>query len=289
MRKEEFDEIIKNQIIEKYGESYFHWNTDYDKYYSKNDFDVFTEEMRLGFPCAYQEYGAGKGGELNPKTVNRHVYPPKMASVASSSRFCYLALRYGAEPLNLKGLPQFEFACPIKGIDQGNPPQLDAYFPASNTYFEVKCHEIFDCHKIELKKKYWNWIYGEGNDFGFEVQTENDDFETFMIPLSAFRIEKNSSMFDIKQLLCHLMGISSDQNKSRTLIYLFFMPMCSDEKDTLDVNAIFKELSAEINLIFHSKPIVTFCQIHQIKLTAIAEHSKVMDSIYKCKIIDLLH
>lgn len=286
--KEKFDEIIKRQIVEKYGETQCRWNENYDKYYNKDVFTLFTKEMQKNFPSAYQEYGAGKGSELNQKKVNDHIYPPKMASVASSSRFCYLALRYGAKMLGLTDLPRFEFPCPIAGINQGTPPQLDACFPVDSTYIEVKCHEIFDHHRIEMKEKYWNRIYSENNDFGFEPRIANDDFETFMIPLSEFDIEKEYSMFDIKQLLCHLMGISCDQNESRTLVYLFFMPMCSDEQDTLAVNNVFRDLSAEIKLIFNSKPIVNFCRKHNIKLMAIAEHNNVMDSIDKCQIIDLM-
>jgi len=70
MRKNDFDEIIKKQILNKYGESHFLWNEVYDKYYSQKDFDLFIDEIRLGFPDAYQKYAAGKGGELNSKTVN---------------------------------------------------------------------------------------------------------------------------------------------------------------------------------------------------------------------------
>ena len=95
-----------------------------------------------------------------------------MASVASSSRFAYLALRCGAQAIGGTDHVEFEHECRIQGI-RGTAPQLDAYTADENgnpIYVEVKCHEIFDPHKIELKAAYWENIYGEKNAFGFPAK-----------------------------------------------------------------------------------------------------------------------
>jgi hypothetical protein len=150
--------------------------------------------------------------------------PPKMASVASSSRFCYLALRDGYKQFNNSEDIIFEHSCRIKGINA--TANLDAYIPKANIYFEVKCHEIFSQHSIYLKKSYWNLLYGQENDFGFSY-AKCPDIDEFKIELCNFGIAKTKIRFDIKQFLCHLWGIASQKDKDipAKLVYLFFNKM----------------------------------------------------------------
>lgn len=122
--------------------------------------------------------------------------PPKMASVASSSRFCYLALRDGYKQFNNSEDIIFEHSCRIKGVNV--TANLDAYIPKANIYFEVKCHEIFSQHSIYLKKSYWNLLYGQENDFGFSY-AKCPDLDEFKIELCNFDIERTKIRFDIKQ------------------------------------------------------------------------------------------
>ncbi len=150
--------------------------------------------------------------------------PPKMASVASSSRFCYLALRDGYKQFNNSEDIIFEHSCRIKGVNA--TANLDAYIPKANIYFEVKCHEIFSQHSIYLKKSYWNLLYGQENDFGFSY-AKCPDIDEFKIELCNFGIAKTKIRFDIKQFLCHLWGIASQKDKDipAKLVYLFFNKM----------------------------------------------------------------
>lgn len=210
MKKETFDNIIKKNLIDVTGIDNFGYKLTrtYSNYYNKSAFAVFLTEMKNPpYESYYWSYASGKGSELKEQDGRYGKLPPKMASVASSSRFCYLALRDGADALGCKGSVEFEKACEIEGID-GIAPQLDAYIPEKNIYIEAKCHEIFDSHKVILKEKYWNLFYGLDNDFGFEVR-EKEKEETFSIPFSVFGISKTSTRFDVKQLLCHLLGIAS--------------------------------------------------------------------------------
>ncbi|MBQ5990532.1 MAG: hypothetical protein IJL67_13690 [Oscillospiraceae bacterium] len=297
MTKEEFDLIIKTLIDKdelfgyKHGSGKF-----YPMYYSNDVFDKFVKDMSEKNPKAYDSYKSGAGKELDPG-----MYPPKMASVASSSRFCYLALSEevdigvvdGSSIVNIKGHPEFEYECVI---NEGffHHPQLDAFIPESNCYFEVKCHEIFDHHKVELKKQYWKYVYGDKNAFGYKPKEDyHPDSETFELPLFDFGLFKDYSMFDIKQLICHLLGIAKQPGENKKLVYLFFLPDILDKykrggsqlkKDMVlrcnyYLERVKLELADEISHIFSSKPILTFCEKNDIKLYAIAQKSSVMEPL----------
>lgn len=282
MNKQKFDDFIKENIADKSGNSIFGYlNCDgrsYLNYYRKDVFNTFIKEMKSKYTKAYNSYNTGKGGELVRKDRK---YPPKMASVASSSRFCYLALRDGASSLGVLGEVEFEHECRITSIG-GIAPQLDAYIKESNTYFEVKCHEIFDSHKVSLKAKYCELLYGEGNDFGFDTIIKADD-EDFEIPLSVFGLEKESSMFDVKQLICHLLGISSQKKveDTATLIYLFFKPKAKVTSTQEEIEETFTCLSKEIKAVFKCKPISQFITKNNIQLKAVYEYSEVMEALSK--------
>lgn len=294
MKKDEFDQIIKFLIDkdELFGykvESEKSPKKPYPMYYSKDVFDEFVSDMSEEHKKAYDN---GAGGELKPGQ-----YPPKMASVASSSRFCYLALRNGIDITidkeHIKGNPEFEYKCPIFSDDTIHAPHLDAFISDNNCYFEVKCHEIFDSHKIVMDKKYWDLVYGKGNKFGLEVKIKPNPMpETFEIPLSEFQLENQEfSMFDIKQLICHLLGIANQSGSNKKLVYLFFRPDPLKKRGGSELyrkmtslydeclKEVTDKLCDEINIIFNSKPIKTFCQNNNITLMAIAEKSAVMEPL----------
>ncbi len=281
LTKKAFDNLIKTNLSEKIGAEKFGYelSKNYEDYYNKAEFNRFLEEMKQNYPTAYERYADGKGSELREKPGRYGMYPPKMASVASSSRFCYLALRDGGEALGDNGIVLFEYGCPIQGV-MGNAPQLDAYLPESNTYIEAKCHEIFDSHSIVLKEKYWDFMFGEQNDFGFS-QKEYNGQETFQIAPAQFGIQKENTMFDIKQFLCHLLGIASENSgdKPAKLVYLFFKPKTEDEATKRLIDDVFGELRKEIHALFFSKSIQRFIQKNKIHLDAIVEESFVMEHL----------
>ena len=292
--KKDFDEIIKQNIKEYIGRDVFGYRMTetktkvYGNYYSNDEFDAFVAEMKSPpYQEIYRAYNDGKGSELVTKNGRYGKMPPKMASVASSSRFCYLALRDGAQGIGGSGIVEFEKECRIKDLS-GTAPQLDAYIPNDNIYVEAKCHEIFDSHKVKLKEKYWDMIYGNDNCFGFEV-VEKADEEEFEIPLSVFGIEKASSMFDIKQFLCHLLGVKSQKEDAEqaTLVYLFFKPKAKSESVQMEIDEIFDKLREEIVKIFNSAPVQQFVASNNIHLRAVAEYSEVMEPVSKNNIISI--
>ena len=275
MKKSDFDRIIKDNLILKCGEYAFGYiptgnKKTYELYYSNFEFDKFKRTMQKENLSAFNQFNEGKGSELEERPYKGVMVPPKMASVASSSRFAYIALS------NL-GVT-FEKECEIKDIS-GIAPQIDAYLSDDNTYFEVKCHEIFDDHKLNISSQYWKYIYGNENDFGFEKKGEITEKQFSILP-EAFGISsKNRMKFDLKQFLCHLLGIKSREHESAALVYLFFKPKSDNEVIQSEINAIFSELAVEITNIFDSEPVRTFTEIHNISLYAIAEESYVMEPV----------
>lgn len=286
--KDEFDYFIKKNLLDVLGNDSFGYEIagrSYDVYYNKEAYKNFIAEMQSAkYNKFYNQYNRGQGSEL----IEKDNKPPKMASVASSSRFCYLALRDGCKQFSNSTNIIFEHGCKINGVG-GTGAQLDAYLPEENIYFEVKCHEIFDYHKTSLSKSYWKLLYGQENDFGFPY-AECPQITEFQFTLSDFGIEKRKARFDIKQLLCHLLGIASqkDKNTPVKLVFLFFKPKMDLESEQNQVDAVFEELKDEIKSIFSSKPIQNFTSKNNIKLSAIAEYSKVMEPLSKENIIVLL-
>lgn len=286
MNKKEFDQIIKENLSAKISKDDFGYSIRgnsrvYDTYYENKVFDKFLEEMQSSYASAYETYSRGKGSELTEHTGRYGKVPPKMASVASSSRFCYLALRNGTEALGGTDQADFEHECIIDGIP-GIAPQLDAYVKKENIYVEAKCHEIFDFHRIFMKIKYWKLVYGGKNQFGLDPLAKPDG-DTFEIPLSVFGFNSNkkASKFDTKQLLCHLLGIASQPGESKKLVYLFFRPESDNKAIQKELDEVFLKLDEEINTIFSSNPIRKFCDLNHIKLQAVYECSKTMEALTK--------
>ena len=278
MNKQQFDNIIRENLEAHCGKNDFGYEITkngptYSNYYRNDVFEKFKKEMQQPqYLHFFKSYCDGSGSELKERKGRYGIMPPKMASVASSSRFCYLALRKLNESL---GGIEVEKGCPIPGIS-GTAPQLDAYIPKKNTYLEVKCHEIFDAHSITLKSAYWDKLYGKGNDFGF-VESSPTNSDHFSISPSVFGVQQNATMFDIKQLLCHLLGIAANSSTPSELVYLFFMPESTQYRSEL--RSLFAELSSEVSAIFNSTPIRTFCKKNNIRLRAIVEYAKCMDTL----------
>ena len=294
--KKIFGEIIKKNILKKYPEESFGYKTFHSKkekvypdYFSNDRFKKFSDEMKEKYEKFFDFFYMGKGSELKVKCVGEKTFPPKMASVASSSRFCYLALRNGGKALGaLTSETVFEKGLPIKGV-RGTAPQMDAWFEDECIFVEAKCQEIFDDHPIKFKKAYAELIYGQDNKFGF---AKKDIIETeFTIDESAFGIEGNS-MFDIKQLFCHLLGIESymkeNGKKQATLVYMFFKPECKDEREQMLIEDVFKKLQEEISEIFKSAPVKNFCAANNICLRAVAECSETMELLSEDNIRNLI-
>ena len=278
MTKKQFDRIIRENIIaemEKKGEKtsigYVLNGNKYDDYYSQEAFKAFLDKMKTDYIGFYDKYTDSPGNE----TIEKNDAPPKMASVASSSRFCYLALRNGFEKEGINKV-EVEKKCKINGMKGCVHANLDAFCKENNTYIEVKCHEIFDHHTIKMSGQYRKHLKEE-----FELEVDTEDKSEVVIELEKFGVETPFSRFDIKQLICHLLGISSrmEEDEKATLMYLFFKPIPQSADERKMMAKVFDELEGEIRKIFNSKPIKTFVNKHNIKLKVLIETEKVMKSL----------
>ena len=289
LTKSQFDSIIRDNVLKHSGlkSSPFFEAKDgekaYTNYYNDNAFDEFCDSMHNNYPKAFEAYKYGPGKEMD----KRPPAPAKMASVASSSRFCYLALRDGAQVLGLKGTPTFEKACAIKGLVPVTKATPDAFFEEDNTYFEVKCHEIFDPQK-KFKDKYRSLFLNNYKAFGFkkELFKPIEGPDDFILDLFGDK-HATIKLFDLKQFICHLIGIASnkDANRKATLIYLFFKPKSA--KYTVELENLFDELEQEIHMVFDNKHIKSFIRMHNISLKAYAECDYIMKAISQDNLIKL--
>lgn len=280
--KSGFDNIILKNLIGILGENNFGFKVKdgriYRNYYNNDKFNNFVTEMCSSeYKRHYDKFNRGLGKELLEKeNSNGKFIPPKMAHVASSSRFCYLALRNGTEAIGGSGDVEFEKGCAIKGVS-GFPPQLDAFVANENIYIEAKCHEIFDDKVMQMSISYWDYLFEKDKELGFNLPVGDEQkADEFYIPFEKFGFINGCNRFDFKQFLCHLLGIAS-RGGSATLVYLFFKP--KNERYQESINKVFDELKDEIKVAFNSEYIQAFCNRNQITLKAVAEYSEVMEPL----------
>ena len=278
LSKKEFDNIILDNLLDYDGKNRPLLRLSEPKYrcyYTDAEFQRFCNDMAQHYPGAYASYYYGKGHEMQAK---KNGYP-KMASVASSSRFCFLALCRGAQAIGGSDDIVFEASCKFKGSRA--PAQLDAFDAASNIYFEVKCHEIFD-EPERFRPSYKEFFKTKNKDFGFKdinFYDPNPKGELLIDLYDGKRIE--IPRFNVKQFICHLMGIADNKKDDTpaTLIYLFFKP--KNEKYQMAIDNVFEELKSSIRLAFENDHIKGFCIKHRINLKAIAEYDIIMRELTK--------
>lgn len=238
-------------------------NDGYDVYFEES---VFQDEIVSKMSDEDKKsYDNGAGGELKEHDHEGKMVPPSMSSVASSSRFCYLSLKdsdftaFGIK--NIKKNRVFEEHLPITC---GTPPHMDCYLECENELccFECKCHEQFDEHTIGLAVSYFKKdriVLKIPEEFIVEKNKKVNKSIQHIISSKAFGINENP-MFDIKQLLTHIMGIQARQEKIRhskekrdipaRLIYFYFIPdkVVNSSSDVNDaINQLYKEIETVFN------------------------------------------
>ena len=257
MSKSKFDEYLKDQTgtPDLFGYSVLpnndmdYKNHFYGVYYNNDEFARFCKEMKENYSEIYNAYANGKGSELIGT-------PPKMASVASSSRFCYLALRDASITdidKDVKvGKTKFEFEkdLPVKVID-GQNPQIDAFYDSEDSvyFFEFKCHEIFDNHDKTLSRQYDKFLQK------WDIPRDSDK-------IPSYEFGGQFQRFDLKQFITHLTGISCHNCKGKKKIfsYVFFEPNC-DSYNGVNFKIIYNKLRDEIKQLFSCDNVKYICQL----------------------------
>ena len=174
----------------------------------------------------------------------------KMCSVASSSRLCFLNFQ-----------PQkYQMEYDLSTGNKNIKAHLDA-FNREDTYFECKCHEIFDMHE-PLKASYSKKLK-EVFDINCRIEEDN-----LILRLNNFNIDDNRLIsylrFDMKQFICHLLGMAN--NGGGKLQYIFFTPSKRLIEQACWCKEIYNELDKELSKIWNSNVITQMCKQNRISL-----------------------
>ena len=203
----------------------------YENYLSKEAWEAYVAGMSQAH---YSQYDDGNGGEVRPKNGR----PPKMASVASSSRMIYQLSR---------NVPGFIFEKKLPTM-VGGEANLDGYLEQENTriFVEAKCREPYGHKAIQTIKRNYKPVYSYLRDkmprvFSCVMEDLPDDE---MRTVFFCRGELVSG-FDIKQMICHMLAVAneclrSEAEKQILFLYLLFDPnelplpdVCQDEVERI--------------------------------------------------------
>ena len=199
--------------------------TSYYNYMSNEEWIGYLGEMDETHKKQYKD---GGGGELYPGK-----YPPKMASFGSSSRFIYELS---------KDKREFEFEEKLD-TKVGGVANLDGFIKTKDKYIyvEAKRREIYGASHVNEKIKVvyqdvYNNIKKHVANFSYEMLGKEDEEGN---KNCTFKIEgKEVKYFDLKQLICHFLGITYDiakhsvKNAKVKFLYLLYNP--KDVKNYID-------------------------------------------------------
>lgn len=204
----------------------------YYNYMSNESWVSFLNKMPENFKNQFKN---GGGDEIEEKKGRWGVTPPKMASFGSSSRLIY----------NLsKGIQGFIFE---EQLDTrvGGIANLDGFLHKGNEYIyvEAKRREIYyGTHENEKIKSvyvpvYWK-IQNLCSKFSFTPNDVNDENEEKTKKITFTINGEPVKYFDLKQLICHFLGITYDiakhsvKNAKVTFLYLLYNP--NEVEDKID-------------------------------------------------------
>ena len=145
--------------------------------------------------------------------------PPHMACFGSSCRMAYNRLK------KVKNIV-FEYGLPT---EVGGEAQLDAYIQAKKIeiFIEAKCHEIYGSHRIVEVSEVYLPVFDKLQEF-FTYAAEKS--KKGYVKCSFKVMEQEILHFDLKQLICHFLGISAGllkgaiKSKKIRFVYLIFNP-----------------------------------------------------------------
>lgn len=250
----------------------------YDRYFSK--------EMKLEELLSDDIRECYEPKKTKKTTSGNEFSSGKFYSVASSSRLAvtsFSQLKNGVlnyiETININNIIEkiseieFEHDTPINGINiKKHCPQMDVFLKTNkSTYFiEVKNHEILNNHKsiklspsyintepfkqIRLQKTFTEKIKKDkkGNDTSekFISLSGNNEINRFLLA-SDFGCNLETFHFDLKQFICHLMGIWSYSVKHpEEEIFFYYLIYRNKLYEDSFNSTLYKELETEAKIIF---------------------------------------
>lgn len=221
---------------------YVSGNAKYNTYMTNTEWETFKNGM---LPSALVEYGAGGGGELEEKNGR----PPKMACYGSSSRMIYMLSRQ---------IEEFHYEKKLS-TSVGGTANLDGFFEDDVRYVfvEAKCHEPYSRKNSSVSKSYerlYRFI-NENMAGNIEIVMQDSKCGRYL-DVVCFSEGEIIEHFDIKQMICHLLGIATSILKKEFIqkqidfIYLLYDPteleLAADTKEAID--SIYQRTCYECNL-----------------------------------------
>ena len=273
--KAEYDEILKQSYL-----ALGHGSFDKDLPYSEKYPYYFTAKYINGIvmkmrPVVYTAYKHGSGHELD---VGKGGVPPKFLCIGSSALFCYESLEMNKDTKEGEGAAyfahkhdkitsiEFEKELPVFNITNIINPHMDAYAKTEQReyFFECKFHEMFDDHPMRVSQRYFNTGKDLITDYIPKEYLHLDE-KIYDIDPEAFDL-KGRSLFDVKQLLTHLMAIKCNKTmKNATLIYYYCFPNKKDIHDERIIEII-DRVKKDALTVFKSKLIKHYCDKNGIEI-----------------------
>ena len=214
-----------------------------DAYMTRDEWMAFQNAMPAK---ARAEFGAGGGDELSEKSGK----PPKMASYGSSSRMIYRLSCHKND---------FHYEKKLH-TTVGGVANLDGFLDDSHRYVfvEAKCHEPYAPKNVSVSKSY-EALYGYINDCmagSLEIKMQPSKCGRYL-NVAYFADGERLEYFDMKQMICHLLGIATGvlkgelEQKQIDFIYLLYDPteleLVGDAKEAIDT--IYERTCYECNLV----------------------------------------
>lgn len=206
----------------------------YYNYMSNESWVSFLNKMPENYKNQFKN---GGGDEIEEKKGRWGVTPPKMASFGSSSRLIY----------NLsKGIQGFIFE---EQLDTrvGGIANLDGFLHKGNEYIyvEAKRREIYyGTHENEKIKSVYIPVYNKiqnicgSSVFRYEPKEIKNKGKEDVKGITFYINETIVEYFDLKQLICHFLGITYDlakhnvKNAKVKFLYLLYNP--NEVEDKID-------------------------------------------------------
>ena len=235
----------------------------YENYLSNDAWDAFRNGMSKEHR---EQFGKGGGSELKENRGRWGIYPPKMASFGSSSRFVYNLLErvYGEE------FDRVEFEKKLR-TRVGGVANLDAYIKSiCEIFIEAKCHEIYSSHNSTEINECYERVFEDlaSNLNWFRYCNVGDSTKTNYSKYSFYYNDKQIKRFDIKQLICHFLGISayileSGEKHNIKFVYLIYNPSDVVKEDNAEGTKILQQHQATLDEIVPSDMEKLFADIFE--------------------------
>ena len=272
----ELDLAIKAAEVKTVDGGYWIGEKEYATYMTRAEWEAFKNSM---VPRALDEYGAGGGGEL----VEKSGRPPKMACYGSSSRMIY-RLSHHKEGFHYEK----KLSTTVGGI-----ANLDGFYEDGSRYIfvEAKCHEPYSAKSNSVSKSYEGLYAFINKEMGgnVEITMQTSKCGRYM-EVEYFSDGEKLSYFDMKQMICHLLGIATGVlkgelvQKQMDFIYLLYDPaelaLASEVKAAVD--AIYERTVYECTLIdFATLLRIIFAFLRKEKYGDVISEHEIDDMIYK--------